>query len=133
VRVALGATRWHLIRQTLTESLMLAFGGCVLGVPLAFIATEGLTDRVSLAQRLLARRPEAGHARPRNGLARPILEPVQPVADTGGGDRLALRQRGALPRGRPRPDQVRGLPVVSGPARRRQAHPEHEGIEPAIV
>lgn len=43
VRVALGATRWHLIRQTLTESLLLAFGGCLLGVPLAFLATEALT------------------------------------------------------------------------------------------
>jgi putative ABC transport system permease protein len=40
VRVALGARRGHLVRQALTESLLLAFTGAVIGVPLAMWATD---------------------------------------------------------------------------------------------
>jgi putative ABC transport system permease protein len=41
IRDALGAG-WRLVRQAMTESLMLAFAGCVLGVPLAMASTAAL-------------------------------------------------------------------------------------------
>ena len=44
VRVALGARRRHLIQQALTESLLLAFAGATIGVPLAMWGTDLLTQ-----------------------------------------------------------------------------------------
>jgi predicted permease len=42
VRVALGANQRHLVQQALVESLLLAFGGSVIGVPIAVWATRAL-------------------------------------------------------------------------------------------
>jgi predicted permease len=42
VRAALGASRWDLIKQTLSESLVLAAGGAVAGSLLAFAGVRGL-------------------------------------------------------------------------------------------
>lgn len=42
LRAALGANGWHLIRQTLAESLVLALGGILLGLLVAHLGVRGL-------------------------------------------------------------------------------------------
>ncbi len=42
VRAALGATRWHLVRLMMAESLMLALGGAIAGLALAYAGVQGI-------------------------------------------------------------------------------------------
>jgi predicted permease len=42
IRAALGATRWHLVRQMMAECLVLAVGGAVAGLALAYGGIQGI-------------------------------------------------------------------------------------------
>jgi putative ABC transport system permease protein len=54
VRTALGGKRWNLIRQVLTEALLLAVVGTVLGVGLAWLGVHTLSAFAASTQPLLA-------------------------------------------------------------------------------
>ena len=87
VRLTLGASRGRLIRQTLTESLVLAAGGAVLGIGVAFAATRYLSRLRAFEIPLLSR----------VGVDGPALRPVKrgpPVEH--GMDGLGGRHRRSL-------------------------------------
>ena len=54
VRQAMGASRWRLIRQMLTESIVLSSGGGILGILLAFVGTRALTHLNAISIPLLS-------------------------------------------------------------------------------
>ncbi len=53
VRLAIGASRWRLVRQFLAESLLLAFSGAALGAVLAQFLSRALVASISSANRPL--------------------------------------------------------------------------------
>ena len=59
MRTALGATRGRLVRQLLTESLILSFAGALFGLAIAFSITAYLAHQGSIALPLLSKRGES--------------------------------------------------------------------------
>jgi predicted permease len=117
MRTALGAGRGRLVRQLITESLVLSLAGAILGLGFAFAATTYLAHQGSIALPLLSSLRVDGTALAWTlllAVASAVLFGLAPAFRMSGGNiQEALKESGQGSSGSKRHDRVRATLVVS--------------------
>jgi len=117
MRTALGAGRGRLVRQLITESLVLSLAGAILGLGLAFAATTYLAHQGSIALPLLSSLRVDGTALAWTlllAVASGVLFGLTPAFRMSGGNiQEALKESGHGSSGSKKHDRVRATLVVS--------------------